>query len=470
MATSGVSRASAALPTYSVTQIANYIRYDETGGLLLSNPTSPITVNLSGLTSARRTLARLALATWSDICGLTFQETTGSAKITFVDDDDSGAYCQWTTSGSTITSAVVNVAPSWEDGDSSVDSYTLQTFVHEIGHALGLSHAGPYNGSATYPDDAAYANDSWQMTVMSYFSQEEAGQGSYRFVMTPMMADILAIRGMYGSKVAHAGNSVYGFNSNLSGTTARLYAFSNFVEAPSYTIVDDSGTDTLDASGYSDNQTLDLRGGKLSNIGGLTGNIGIYLTTVIEQAVGGSGSDRIVGNNVGNTLIGNDGNDSLYGLAGNDVLTGGAGNDRLYGSTGNDRLTGSSGNDLMVGGAGNDLLFGGAGADVLTGEAGADNFVFKSINDSNRTAYDRITDFSSADGDRIYLSIIDANTTTRGVNDAFVYIGSSSFSGTAGELRYSSGFLQGDVNGDRRVDLAISVGNSFTYSSSTLIA
>ncbi|MFG1394010.1 M10 family metallopeptidase C-terminal domain-containing protein [Xanthobacter agilis] len=529
------------LPTYSASQIANYLRYGEGEALVIANSDSAISVNLTGLSAARATLARLALATWSDICGISFTETTGSATITF-DDSDDGAYTSYSTSGSTITSADINVAADWYYSDSSVDSYTFQTFIHEIGHALGLGHPGPYNGDADYSTDALYANDSWQMTVMSYFSQEEAGQGSYRFVMTPMMADILAVRTMYGYSTTHAGNTTYGFNSTVSGTTSALYDFDNYDEAPSFTIVDDAGTDTLDASGYSDSQLIDLRSGTLSDIGGLTGNIGIYLTTVVENGIGGSGADKIIGNSAANVLNGRNGNDRLSGASGNDrliggagrdilnggvgndVMAGGAGNDTYYvdatgdvvqeatgggtdtvrtalsrytlgaatevlvytgtsafvgngnglantitGGSGNDRLSGGSGNDRISGGAGRDTLNGGTGVDVLTGGSGRDIFVYSSIAQSRSSAYDRLTDFSTASGDRLNLSAIDADTTTSGVNDAFVYVGTSAFSGTAGELRYAQGKILGDVNGDGAADLMISVGTSFAYSSSSVI-
>ncbi|MFH3479787.1 M10 family metallopeptidase [Xanthobacter variabilis] len=551
--------AAASLPTYSVQQISDYLRFGTNGGLTIAGTDTPITVNLTGLSAQRAGLARLALATWSDICDISFTETTGAATISFTQ-NQSGAFCQWWSSGSSITAATVNVAANWEGGDSSVDGYTFQTFIHEIGHALGLGHAGPYDGSGTYATDAIYANDSWQMTVMSYFSQEEAGQGSYRFVMTPMMADIYAVRAMYGRGTTHAGNTVYGFNSTVLGATAALYDFANYSEAPSYTIVDDAGTDTLNASGYAVNQLIDLRAGRFSNIGGLTGNIGIALGVIIENANGGSGDDRLIGNSYVNVIYGNAGDDTFYGYGGddrllggtgNDIFDGGAGNDRLYGQDGNDRLVGGVGNDLLEGGTGsdsmtggagddtyyvdsigdvvvevagegfdtvrttlsrytlgtsverliytgsssftgvgnnfsntitggrgndrlwggggNDTLTGGVGADTLTGGSGRDTFVYTTVSDSNRSTYDTLTDFSTAAGDRLNLSAIDANTTNSGVNDAFVYVGSSAFSGTAGELRLANGLLQGDVNGDSRADLVIAVGSGFTYSSSSLI-
>ena len=46
-----------------------------------------------------------------------------------------------------ITSSFVNVSTNWlRDFGTSIDSYSLTTYIHEIGHALGLGHQGYYNG------------------------------------------------------------------------------------------------------------------------------------------------------------------------------------------------------------------------------------------------------------------------------------------------------------------------------------
>jgi serralysin len=305
------------MPTVSVQDAADYLTntYWEVNGSRDRHFSShTITFNVDGLEPERATLARTALLLWSDVANLTFVETHGSADITF-DDTQAGAFSSSTiTAGGLITSSSVNVETTWYGGSDAIDSYTLQTFIHEIGHAIGLGHAGAYNGSASYGIDNIYANDTWQMTVMSYMAQNNYGGDSYRFTMTPMMADILAVQEMYGAAATRTGDTVYGFGS----TAGSIYDFATFTSAPALTIYDSGGTDTLNASGYSQNQTIDLRPGSFSNIGGLVGNIGIYTTAVIENAVGGSGND---------TIIGNDANNLLTGGAGNDAIDGGAGID-----------------------------------------------------------------------------------------------------------------------------------------------
>ena len=116
-----------------------------------------------------------------------------------------------TDSGAPImTSATVDISSNWVTTyGTGIDSYSYQTYIHEIGHALGLGHQGPYNGSGTYGTDNIYANDTWQFSVMSYFGQDNYSGSSYRFVMTPMMADIYAVQLIYGvPTTTHTGNTV----------------------------------------------------------------------------------------------------------------------------------------------------------------------------------------------------------------------------------------------------------------------
>jgi aryl-phospho-beta-D-glucosidase BglC (GH1 family) len=181
------------------------------------------------------------------------------------------------------------------------------------------------------------------------------------------------------------------------------------------------------------------------------------------------------------------GNDWLNGSGGADQLNGGAGIDMVsyhwsgagvdvdlsravqnFGDAHGDRLTGieqvagSAHDDVLSGdwaanflngNDGNDVLNGAGGADVLTGGGGNDRFVFDVAENANG---DRITDFGW--GDILDLSGIDANV-HQGGNQAFHNIGSSDFTGSAGELRiYEENgrtLIAGDVNGDRVADFTI---------------
>jgi serralysin len=337
-------------PVVAVSDVADYLTntyWEINGGAARHWGSSTVSFNVAGLEPERAALARIAFQLWADVANLSFVETGGTANI-MLDDTQSGAYSSSSVSGSgLITSSIINVATNWYGGIDAVDSYTLQTFVHEIGHSLGLGHGGAYNGSATYGVDNIYANDTWQMSVMSYMAQSNYNGVTYRFTMSPMMADVLAIQNLYGAATTRGGDTVYGFGS----TAGSIYDFSTYSSAPALTIYDSGGSDTLNASGYGQTQMVDLRAGNFSNIGGLTGNVGIFTTSVIENAIGGSGADTIYGNDAENSLRGNAGNDTIDGGLGNDsaifsglrsayTLTGLGGTSvRVVGPDGTDTLT-----------------------------------------------------------------------------------------------------------------------------------
>jgi serralysin len=81
-------------------------------------------------------------------------------------------------------------------------------------------------------------------------------------------------------------------------------------------------------------------------------------------------------------------------------------------------LGGQLGNDTLIGGDGDDTLRGDDGNDVLTGGLGADNFLYLTLVSYARFAgNDRITDFSSAQGDVIDLTNFDSNPLLDGSQD-----------------------------------------------------
>lgn len=157
------------------------------------------------------------------------------------------------------------------------------------------------------------------------------------------------------------------------------------------------------------------------------GSGSMYLDSHIENARGSNGADNISGNGLNNII---------YGDAGNDTIEGGGGDDLLIGGLGTDQLTGSGGNDI---------------------------FMFSSAADSpTQATADRITDFDgnpSGGQDLIDLSLIDANTTTLLVNDAFLF-GGASASVIANGITYevlanTDIVIRGDVNGDTIADFVL---------------
>ncbi|MFI0397366.1 M10 family metallopeptidase [Paracoccus jiaweipingae] len=358
-------------------------------------PGGTLTVDMSSLDRADRVVATKALDAWTAVTGIHFRDIGGvgnpeltKAKI-YLTDDDGPAYTSTVTMGGMSTLAIVNVGWQWEFFYGvRDDNYYIQTWIHELGHALGLGHPGNYDGKATYGVDNHYDNDSWQMTIMSYFSQVDntTVDASKAYVMTPMLADILAVQSIYGKPMGmQAGNTTYFWNSNADGYYRDLSdrLVSGVVKEPvAFTIFDQGGIDTLDLSGDSKAQRVDLTPGAYSDILGLRGNLGIALDTVIEDVRAGSASDTVRGNAAANALYGNAGNDTLSGMDGNDRLFGGIGADSLDGGNGNDTLFGGTGNDVLFGGAGNDVVYGQDGDDSADGGDGNDLLIGHGGNDT----------------------------------------------------------------------------------------
>ncbi|MCE3290564.1 MAG: hypothetical protein K0R83_2576, partial [Caulobacter sp.] len=244
-----------------------------------------------------------------------------------------------------------------------------------------------------------------------------------------------------------------------------------------------------------------------------------------DKLFGGAGVDDLVGGLGNDRLDGGDGADALTGGAGNDLLDGGAGADLMTGGTENDvyivddtgdqtieaanegydivrtaldgwvlgdniealELQGSAdidgqGNDLannLQGNSGGNTLFGGAGVDTINGNDGDDTIVGGLGGDLMRGGLgadvflvdhafgagletDQVYDFSTAEGDSIDLSGIDA--IAGGADEAFTLV--SAFGKHAGEmtLTFAGGVttLKLDITGDGKVDYQMKISGDVT--------
>ena len=309
-------------------------------------------------------------------------------------------------------------------------NYAWYTYLHEMGHSLGLKHSQETGGVANVAVPFDYDNS--EFTVMSYRSYAGAPIDYIHFGVwgapqTYMMLDIAALQQLYGADyTVNSGNTTYVWtptsgNTVVDGQVA-IAPGANVIFA---TVWDGGGNDTYDLSAYTTGVQVNLTPGQASLFSSAQasdlgdghyarGNIYNALTfggsnaSLIENAIGGSGNDTLTGNDVANTLTGNGGNDTLNGGLGADIMIGGTGDDTYtvdnvgdvvtenfgegtdmvnssvnYALTGTYvetlQLTGSAvsatGNsqaNTLIGNASNNTLTGLGGNDILDGAAGAD--------------------------------------------------------------------------------------------------
>ncbi|HRF12451.1 MAG: Serralysin C precursor [Candidatus Accumulibacter phosphatis] len=296
---------------------------------------------------SQQSMMTLALLTWDDLITPNFvQGTPGATHIEFgyTTSNIGFAHAYYPTTGS-----------AWFNSTEAdlitpvIGGYGFDTFIHELGHALGLNHMGDYNGDGNWAPSSY--QDSVVLSVMSYFGPRYAApyyssevmqadwtgsDGQTYSAQTPMLNDIMAIQTIYGvSSSTRLDNTIYGFGSTIIDSTSAIYDFARNAH-PILSIYDSGGLDTLNLSGWSTPSRIDLHAGAFSSSNDMSNNIAIAYNTTIENAEGGGGNDVITGNDVANLLRGDAGNDELYGGTEDDTLVGGTGNDQLYGGDGTD--------------------------------------------------------------------------------------------------------------------------------------
>jgi len=304
------------------------------------------------MSAVQQAAVRKALAAWSNVSALKFVEvaegqTVGDLRFAFssaVKDPVDGIGYQPASGnpvGGDVWISMEHAQETFSSGNNPFQPTSFSTaynqigagnyyvLMHEIGHALGLSHSFAEQGKTRGTPALPLTEDSYANTIMSYTPSSALYGGT---PTTPMPYDILAIQHLYGRDFFHnTGNDTYSFDIDNV----------NFE-----TLWDADGTDTMvvtnqrNISPINNTVYIDLRPGASSGIGfasiaattysQMQNNVPLYsyrgsgvvataYGVTIENVISTNFNERITGNAANNRFTSGDGNDVLDGGAGRDT-------------------------------------------------------------------------------------------------------------------------------------------------------
>jgi len=227
----------AAKPVFTTDQIIQQLRtqwggnpetftvsWSPTSVINYSTPTTPLqndVAELSGfsaVSTARKASVKQAFDLWNDVVAPDFVEQTTASQnqiqVAWSDNTGNSSYAkvwQWVDpngsnsySGSNykMSRSEIWMATQWwtqdQDSDFYFGGYGPMTVLHEIGHAIGISHPGTYNagaGDISYDASAEFEQDTRAYSLMSYWDVDADGSAtdhigsdnSWKYSQTPMV-------------------------------------------------------------------------------------------------------------------------------------------------------------------------------------------------------------------------------------------------------------------------------------------
>jgi serralysin len=231
----------------------------------------------------------------------------------------------------------------------SDESFFRSTVIHELGHALGLSH--PHDNDFYIERGAPVGDalilkggelDQYRYTTMSYnavaVDDEDNLLTFYRENTTFSQLDIQALQFLYGASV-DTGDDLYTIgdvnleDSALDGVTYdRVHQHENMYVG----IGDGGGGNTLFIDLDAIDVVINLQPGSWSNTGGGAvlstdpqpfDNLWLAESADIDQLILGAGNDTVYDAGEDHLISLGAGNDSFFYFGGNDVVTSGSGTD-----------------------------------------------------------------------------------------------------------------------------------------------
>ena len=262
--------------------------------------------------------------------------------ILFETTDDAGNSQAWHPAPENHSYIYLKTYYGGEYADFSVGSISYETILHETGHALNLAH--PFSGTKIESSQnttlfSVMAYDTfWLRTTDTYGIATGDGSGLYKGD-TADYANALSQSSWDLHDITALGH-MYGYRTNYKSEDT-IYTFSPSVNIHE-TIHDMGGNDTIDLSNYTENTTISLIPGGVSEVGsnkifweGDSQQSGDYFVlsskTDIEKYIGSSGNDDVTLNtSVINDVSTGAGDDVIRDVLPTDIVSAGAGADTVY--------------------------------------------------------------------------------------------------------------------------------------------